>query len=514
MRGGIVIYSYANSVIVTFGVSIATFYIFARAVNHKITVVNAVLSIAWCLAFAFSYTTVSPLFLSSSLGLLYLIISILAIMKLTKMKPDIVISAFLLSFGISYILYFIARGIAMLPFAPFIFKDYNSGDFIDYDTPIFFLLYLLSSTLHLLLAYTLFRIRRFKRGFPFLLKGSAVIIALSAVVAVMVLASWGRALVESDYVWVASIALLGLFVTGLGIFIWVKKGITRAYLRWAKDNNNEIYQQAIEEKDAEIRRLSELSGVLRMENHSINHRLAALERGYTNILQQLADGVLTAELAATAAASLEDVQRTALDYSEGVKKARRENRLPSTNNKMLDDLFNLFAERCSENKIDFDLIVTGSIQYLIENIIPQSKLETLIGDHLQDAIIAVNASTRPFRNILVTLGIAGDFYALTIFDSGIPFEADTLIQLGTGLVTTYAEKGGSGVGFMKTFETKRECGASLIIAERQTSDEAHTKSVTMRFDGKNRYIIETYRPHEFPSSDRYIVTSLNSLNLT
>jgi hypothetical protein len=55
------------------------------------------------------------------------------------------------------------------------------------------------------------------------------------------------------------------------------------------------------------------------------------------------------------------------------------------------------------------------------------------------------------------------------------------------------------------FETMREYGANLIIDEKTSGSAGFTKSVTIRFDGKNQYIIKTYRPQDFPASDRYTV---------
>ena len=134
----------------------------------------------------------------------------------------------------------------------------------------------------------------------------------------------------------------------------------------------------------------------------------------------------------------------------------------------------------------------------------KNKLETMIGDHLQDALIAANASNRTIRSVLAMIGEAGNCYEFSVQDSGIPFEVDTLVRLGTERITTRADEGGNGIGFMKTFETMRECGASLIITEKEPGS-SFSKIVTIRFDGENRYIIETYRPSDFPESDRYTV---------
>ena len=429
--------------------------------------------------------------------------SILFIWVLTKMKMDTVISAFLFSFGVSYVLYFIASFAVAVISSPLASRNYVSSTVIDYNTPVYFIIYSLTSVLQLLISYLIFRVKRFKRGFPFLLKGYAIIIALIAAGVVLVFATWGKTITETDDYSATTFLFAGILIIGSGLYIWVKRGIKAAYLRWAKDHNKELYLKAIAEKDAQIQRLTEFCTTLRSANHSIIHRLAAMERGYVIMLGKAQGGTFAMEMPEELAVSLEDVQRAMLDYQKDAGQSQRTKPLPSTKVKMLDDLFGLFAELCAGSKIDFDLIVTGSIPYMVENIVGQSKLETMIGDHVQDAMIAVGTGDNPFRSILVTLGLVEDCYALTVFDSGIPFDADTLIRLGTECVTTHVDTGGSGEGFMKTFETMGECGASLIINEKEPGSAGYSKSVTIRFDGKRQYIIETYRPGEFPPSDRY-----------
>lgn len=47
---------------------------------------------------------------------------------------------------------------------------------------------------------------------------------------------------------------------------------------------------------------------------------------------------------------------------------------------------------------------------------------------------------------------------------------------------------------MTTFETLKECKASLIIEERhEIKDNDYTKAIIIRFDGKNEYKIRSYR---------------------
>ena len=149
----------------------------------------------------------------------------------------------------------------------------------------------------------------------------------------------------------------------------------------------------------------------------------------------------------------------------------------------------------AENKgIKFEAKISGSINYLIEKIIDQSRLETLLGDHIKDAIIAIEHSTNTYKRILVTIGIIDDCYEIRIYDTGIEFEIETLLKLGTEAITTHKETGGSGIGFMTTFETLKETKASLVIEEKQPMNNTdYTKIVAIRFDGKSEYRIKSYR---------------------
>ena len=54
--------------------------------------------------------------------------------------------------------------------------------------------------------------------------------------------------------------------------------------------------------------------------------------------------------------------------------------------------------------------------------------------------------------------------------------------------------GGTGIGFMTTFETLKECKASLIIEE--YNKQEYTKAVIIKFDDKNEYRIHSYRVEE------------------
>ena len=417
--------------------------------------------------------------------------SIVFILLLTKIRLETVISAFLLSFGISYVLYYVAAFVIGSAFTPFIGRE---GAITDYNKPVYSLIYAIAVVLQLLLSHFLFRIRRFRKGFLLLHKRYAITMALIFSGGILVIATQINEAATSEKRIFVPLFLLGTLIIGIGVYIWIRRGISM--FQWQKTmlRNVELLEEALAAEKEKNRRLDEKIEILQTANHKFIRRLEAMEyrvaRQGTEFREELA-------------VSIEDVKKLQKEHQAEVSRVKGKILLPSVKIKELDNMFELFAEKFAEAEIDFNLKVNGSILYMTENIIPQGKLEMMVGDHLQDALIAINAGENTYRAVLAGIGLAGSCYEFSVSDSGIPFYVDTLTRLGTERVTTHAD--GSGIGFMTTFETMRECGASLIIIEKPPSATDYTKTVTIRFDGENRYSIKTYRPGEFPPSDRYTV---------
>ena len=74
------------------------------------------------------------------------------------------------------------------------------------------------------------------------------------------------------------------------------------------------------------------------------------------------------------------------------------------------------------------------------------------------------------------------------------------MKLGKEQITTHKDSGGSGIGFVTTFETLREYNASLIIHEFNKGNE-FTKAVIASFDNKGEYRIISYRSDEIKKNN-------------
>lgn len=240
--------------------------------------------------------------------------------------------------------------------------------------------------------------------------------------------------------------------------------------------NNEI-----QEKQKEIERLEEENLNFSKRSHSMAHKQKALEY---KLNQLLMNEETTKEIGI--AAEIKELSKEL--YQKPIEE------LAKTGIQKIDDMLKFMQSECIKNNIDINLQITGNVYHIINNIITVEQLEILIADHIKDAIIAIKHTDNVNKSILVKLGKIDECYGLYIYDSGIEFEKETLENLGKKPSTTHKDEGGTGMGFMNTFDTLRSCKGSLIIKEiGKPSKDNFTKIIMIKFDGQNEYKVISYR---------------------
>ena len=334
-----------------------------------------------------------------------------------------------------------------------------------------------------------FKIKRFKNGFNFLKKNNInnlanIIMAIISFLVIMMCIFIGMYNNNS----IKNILLSFIIVDTIFIMFAIKKSITNYYKKRLKDRTVETQAEQLKEKDEKIAELqTELAGVLKI-NHKYNQRLSAMEEAVKKLGERIN---FNEEFANEYADVINSVNEFSKEYKSELAKINKDE-LPKTNIYSIDNLLEFLNKEANSANIKFKLQVNGNINEMIEGFIQKNKLETLLADHIRDAIIAIKSGNNEKREILLNLGKNGEFYEVNIQDTGIEFEIDTLLKLGKEQVTTHKDEGGSGIGFVTTFETIRECKASLIIKENHPQSR-YTKAVMIRFDGKNEYRISSYR---------------------
>lgn len=246
---------------------------------------------------------------------------------------------------------------------------------------------------------------------------------------------------------------------------------------------NEMQQlnEEIKAKDKDIKKLEQENLNFSKKSHSLAHKQKSLEYKLNQLL-------LNSEISEEQDLKNQLKQISTELYSKPVID------LAKTEITKIDDMLKFMQSECIKNNIDFNLQITGNVYYIINNLITEDQLEILIADHVKDAIIAIKHTDNINKSILVRLGKIDDIYGLYIYDSGVEFEKETLDNLGKKPSTTYADEGGTGMGFMNTFDTLKKCKASLVIDEiGKPSKENFTKVIMIKFDGKDEFRVESYR---------------------
>ena len=248
-------------------------------------------------------------------------------------------------------------------------------------------------------------------------------------------------------------------------------------------------QRELKDKKEEVKKLEEENLNFSETSHSIAHRQKSIEHKLNMLL-----------------ANNENLNSK--DIENEINNIRKELEsetkieLKKTGIAIIDDMLSYMQAECIKNNINFQLQITGNIHYMVNNYIDKSDLEILLADHVKDAIIAVNHVKTKNKSILVRIGKIDGIYGVYFYDSGVEFTIDTLIKLGKVPVTTYKGEGGSGMGFMNSFNTLNKYKATLIIEElNKPTNDNFTKVLKFIFNKEENFKIISYRNKEIANKD-------------
>ncbi len=274
------------------------------------------------------------------------------------------------------------------------------------------------------------------------------------------------------------------------MFITIQKSLQLYYKQKLQERETAEIKEELKSKDEEIEELEKENLELNKKNHSIAHKQKSLEYELNQLLlkNEIADE-------SHIKSKIETLSKEIQNETASVE-------LTKTNIPEIDNMLKYMQSECIKNKIDFELQVSGNVHHMINKHIAKEDLEILLADHIKNAIIAINHSKNINKNILVRLGLIDGFYSLYIYDSGIEFKIDTLINLGIKPSTTHEKDGGTGMGFMNTFDTLKKYKASLVIQEYgKPSKDNFTKMIKIIFDNRNEYKISSYREKDIQKAD-------------
>lgn len=324
--------------------------------------------------------------------------------------------------------------------------------------------------------------KRFKKGIGFLKDDmnneyfSMLVLNLSTTILILFIL-----LINMDLIFKRRLFIV-VVIFSIIMFITIKKLLKLYYKQRLLMRDFKEMKLMLDSKKNEISELEKEILTSSKRNHSIIYKQKLLEY---KLKELQTNSEISNELHI-----IDEVKDLGIEISE--KKVNVE--LRKTGIQEIDDMLEYMKSECLKNEIQFELQIKGNIYQIINNFISKDKLEILIADHIKNSIIAIQHSNNEYKNILMRIGKIDKYFCIYIYDTGIEFERETLEKLGKVPSTTHRSEGGTGMGFMNTFDTIKECKASLIIKEigRESKDN-YTKVLIIKFDDKNEFKIISYK---------------------
>lgn len=338
--------------------------------------------------------------------------------------------------------------------------------------------------IYLILICLLFKIKKFKHGFLFLKRNIENEYIEIWVLNISSIILFSSIIFNSSNFQITRKLFIGFIIFSIIMFITIQKSLQLYYKQRLLVQDLEETKKELEDKKKEIKQLEQENLNFSKTSHSIAHKQKALE-------YKLNELALKNEIAEEI-----DVKNRLNNITKQISE-ELEIEIPKTNISEIDDMLNYMKSECIKNKIKFEVQLNGNIYQMINNHITKEELEILIADHVKNAIIAVNYSNNSNRSILVRIGKIDGQYSIYIYDSGIEFEINTLHKLGKIPSTTHKESGGTGMGFMNTFDTLKKHKASITINEYgKPAKDNYTKVIMIVFNKKDEFNIISYRQKE------------------
>ncbi len=341
--------------------------------------------------------------------------------------------------------------------------------------------------IHTIILIGILKIKKFKYGIVFLQKSKKNEFIDLSILNVSAIILFFIVIIVNEEIRLSMDATIGLIIISIFMFITIQKSLQLYYKQKLLVQELEQTKQDLENKTKEIEDLEAENIRISKKSHTLVHKQKSLEH-------KIEEMMMKTEISKEEAGEVKDRLN---EIGKDLYKEKEATELSKTEIPQVDDMLKFMQSECIKNKIDFELQLKGNIHHMTNKLIAKEDLETLLADHIKNAIIAINHTENVNRSILVKLGKTDETYGLYIYDSGIEFEKETLENLGKKPSTTHKDEGGTGMGFMNTFDTLRKCNASLIIEEyNKPSKDNYTKALMIKFDNKNEFKVESYRKNE------------------
>lgn len=463
------------------------FYVFTKIININIYVKNfQFYTLSFSLVFAGFISFFSNYYNLIFRLLFFFSIYFIFMLILTKAKFSFVLTASFIAFSISYFSLFI----------PGLFLSIISSFFWREVTLLNPVCIFLSGIIQCFLLHALFRIKRLRKGMPFLLHSRLMNIGtLSCLAIVLLLVSFSVA--PSSSVLIHALVLLFILFLAFLLLFWWRRRITLDYVQKLRMDEVESLYKKISDNEQEIEKLNTNNDYLSKVIHKDNKLIPAMEMALHSYLLEAPS--MEAEEARQFGADLLSQLQSMSAEREGIISNYQKNTdsHPKIGIYSVDAVILYMEKRAEKFNITYNLRFDNDIKDAIVGFIHERDMLHLLSDLIENAIIAVKDASH--REIFLHIGFLQGGLFIDLYDSGIPFEPAVYQDFGNCQHTTHADSGGSGIGLMDIWNLKRKYKASLQIYEYLPDSDIYTKKIRLLFDRRNHFLLQTYRDKEIRS---------------
>lgn len=339
-----------------------------------------------------------------------------------------------------------------------------------------------------ILVKLLFSFKRLHNGMPFLFSTFSINIATSIC---LLLVGYMSSIASNETTFKTKcIIFLAIFVTLAFLIYWWQAQITKAYRRKLELRELESLRTEVAELNLLVGKLTEENEKLARITHRDNTLITTLKNSTIKYLST--DFRNPAEAFATRDKLISNInalsiERTTLSADTQSRKARRFD----TGLLLLDELLGHMDETAIENGISFSVHFATVLTDFVPKDISESDLVHTVDDLLKNAFKATTTASK--RSVQLQFYKLGKHFVVEVADNGIPFEVNSLVNMGLEKIATYAD--GSGIGLVDIWTTKEKYGATYHLDE-YANNISFTKKISLTFDKKNQYSIRTFRKDE------------------
>lgn len=416
--------------------------------------------------------------------LLFVLFISMTMYSMTKIYLSAIVS--IISLALSYIALSLSGILLSIVFTPIIKALFLDNSYF----------IVIGSLLQCALIFSLFKIKRLRKGMPFILHSRWINIGTLSCLALLILLVSLHIATPSS-VLMHTLALLFILFLAFLLLFWWRRRITLDYVQKLRMDEVESLYKKISDNEQEIEKLNTNNDYLSKVIHKDNKLIPAMEMALHSYL--LEAPTMEAEEARQFGADLLSQLQSMSAEREGIISNYQKNTdfHPKIGIYSVDAVILYMEKRAEKFNITYNLRFDNDIKDAIVGFIHERDMLHLLSDLIENAIIAVKDASH--REIFLHIGFLQGGLFIDLYDSGIPFEPAVYQDFGNCQHTTHADSGGSGIGLMDIWNLKRKYKASLQIYEYLPDSDIYTKKIRLLFDRRNHFLLQTYRDKEIRS---------------